>query len=198
MGRPKALGSRRYGRAGEPSAGESVRASESLADPSSAAAALPLRRVDVPRDPRLPSYPPVGPPDGPPDGPTDRLHDLYRSLSALLGITSLFKSREQLEAENLALRYQVNVLRRSASRRLWLRNTERLLFVRLHRLWPVVLNSFVIVQPETVVPLVSTQLQGVLEIEVLGIFAINHGLPKNPSLIRQINLANALWGAPRS
>ena len=30
-----------------------MRASESLDDPSSAAAALPLRRVDVPQDPRL-------------------------------------------------------------------------------------------------------------------------------------------------
>ncbi len=64
MGRPKALGSRRSGRAGEPAAGESVRSSESLAD--------------VPQDLWLPSYPPVG--------PTDRLHDLYGSLSTLLGI----------------------------------------------------------------------------------------------------------------
>ncbi len=51
--RPKALGSHRSGRAGEPAAGESVRASESL--------------DDAPQDPRLPSYPPNGPPDGPPD-----------------------------------------------------------------------------------------------------------------------------------
>ncbi len=55
MGRPKALGSRRSGRAGEPAAGESVRESESL--------------DDVPQDPRLRSYPP--------NSPTDRLHDLY-------------------------------------------------------------------------------------------------------------------------
>ncbi len=33
---------------------------------------------DVPQDPRLPSYPPIG--------PTDRLPDLYGSLSALLGM----------------------------------------------------------------------------------------------------------------
>jgi len=37
---------------------------------------------DVPQDPRLPSYPPVGPPVS----PTQRPHDLYGSLSALLGI----------------------------------------------------------------------------------------------------------------
>ncbi len=58
-GRPKALGNRRSGRAGEPAAGESVGASESL--------------DDVPQDPRLASY------------PADRLPDLYGSLSALLG-----------------------------------------------------------------------------------------------------------------
>ncbi|MEE8500150.1 MAG: hypothetical protein V3S27_06210, partial [Kiloniellales bacterium] len=79
IGSPKALGNRRSGRAGEPAAGESVRASESLDDPPSAAAALPLRRVDVPQDPRLPSDPPLG--------PTHRPPDLYGSLSTLLGIS---------------------------------------------------------------------------------------------------------------
>ncbi len=63
MGSPKALGNRRSGRVGEPAAGESVGASAGL--------------DDVPRDPRLPSYPPVG--------PADRLRDLYGSLSAPLG-----------------------------------------------------------------------------------------------------------------
>ena len=70
MGRPKApvhkiWGNRRSGRAGEPAVGESVRASESL--------------DDVPHRLRLPSCPPVG--------PADRLHDLYGSLSTLLGLT---------------------------------------------------------------------------------------------------------------
>ncbi len=62
---PKTLGSRRFGRAGEPAVGDSMGASESL--------------DDVPHRPGLSSYPPVG--------PTDRLHDLYGSLSALLGIS---------------------------------------------------------------------------------------------------------------
>ncbi len=65
MGRPKALGNRRSGRAGEPAAGESARASGSL--------------DDVPHRPRLPFYPPVG--------PTDRLRDLYGSLSTHHGIS---------------------------------------------------------------------------------------------------------------
>ncbi len=68
MRNPKALVSRRSGRAGEPAVGESVRASESL--------------DDVPHRLRLSSYPP--------DGPMDRLPDLYGSLSTLLGITLRF------------------------------------------------------------------------------------------------------------
>ncbi len=67
MRSPKALGSRRSGRAGEPAVGESVGASESL--------------DDVPHRPRLPSYPPLG--------PTDRPRDLYESLSTLLGIRDM-------------------------------------------------------------------------------------------------------------
>ncbi len=59
VGRPKALGNRRSGRAGEPAAGESVGASESL--------------DDVPQDPRLPSY------------PADRPRDLYESLIRTFG-----------------------------------------------------------------------------------------------------------------
>ncbi len=66
--RRKALGSRRsVGQANRQRA--PLGASEGLDDPSSAAAALPLRRVDVPLDPRLPTYPPLG--------PTHRLPDLY-------------------------------------------------------------------------------------------------------------------------
>ncbi len=55
-------------RAGEPAVGDSMGASGSL--------------DDVPQDPRLPSYPPLG--------PTDRLRDLYESLSTLLGISSRY------------------------------------------------------------------------------------------------------------
>jgi hypothetical protein len=46
-------------------------------------------------------------------------------------LASLVKSRRRLEAENLVLRHQVNILRRSASRRLWLSNADRLAFALL-------------------------------------------------------------------
>ncbi len=72
-----------------------------------------------------------------------------RALWWIVG--SRFKSRKRLEAENLTLRRQVTVLRRSAPERLWLRGSDRFLFVWLYRLWPDALGSIVIVQPETVV-----------------------------------------------
>ena len=73
---------------------------------------------------------------------------IIRTLWWIVG--SRFKSRKRLEAENLTLRHQVIVLRRSAPERLWLYGSDRFLFVWLYRLWPSVLGSIVIVQPETV------------------------------------------------
>jgi probable HAF family extracellular repeat protein len=61
------------------------------------------------------------------------------------------RSRFTLEIENLALRHQVNVLRRAAPTRIRPTGSERLLFVWLYRLWPGVLRSITILRPETVV-----------------------------------------------
>ncbi len=74
-----------------------------------------------------------------------------RALWWILG--SRLKSCERLEAENLALRHQVAVLRRPAPHRLRFRGSDRFLFVWLYRLWPSVLSAIIIVQPETVVRL---------------------------------------------
>jgi hypothetical protein len=49
-------------------------------------------------------------------------------LKLILGVlASLFRSRAKLEAENLVLRQQINVLRRQAAKRPHLNNTDRLL-----------------------------------------------------------------------
>jgi hypothetical protein len=61
------------------------------------------------------------------------------------------RSRSRLEIEILVLRHQLNVLRRTASRRVRVIGSERLLFVWLYRLWPGVLGSVSILRPETVV-----------------------------------------------
>jgi hypothetical protein len=65
-------------------------------------------------------------------------------------LASLVKSRRRLEAENLLLRHQLNILRRRASRRLRLSNGDRLVFIWLYRLCPSVVDAVAIIRPETV------------------------------------------------
>src|SRR3970040_1429432 len=53
-------------------------------------------------------------------------------LKLILGVlASLFRSRAKLEAENLVLRQQINVLRRQMPKRPDLNNPDRFLFVWL-------------------------------------------------------------------
>src|SRR3954452_11076429 len=51
-------------------------------------------------------------------------------------LLDLVRSRRSLEAENLALRHQLNVLHRSAPKRPVLSNFDRLIFVCLYRIAP--------------------------------------------------------------
>src|SRR5207342_657612 len=53
--------------------------------------------------------------------------------SLLIG---LFRSRASLEAENLALRQQIIVLRRTAPKRLRFNVLDRVILVGIHRLFP--------------------------------------------------------------
>jgi hypothetical protein len=66
-------------------------------------------------------------------------------------LVSPFKSKSRLEAENVALRRQLIILRRKVRGRLHVTNGDRLFFVQLYRLFPSVLNSITIIRPETVV-----------------------------------------------
>jgi hypothetical protein len=66
-------------------------------------------------------------------------------------LSSLVKSRRQLQAENLALRHQLNILRRRAAGCLRLSTFDRLVFVWLYRLCPSVLDAVAIVKPETLI-----------------------------------------------
>ena len=61
------------------------------------------------------------------------------------------KSRVGLEAENLVLRQQLNVLSRKVPKRLRLTNSDHLLLVWLYRLFPSVLSMIRIVRPETAI-----------------------------------------------
>ncbi len=108
-----------------------------------------------------------------------------------------FKSRARLEAENLVLRQQLNILVRKLPKRVRLTNADRLRLVWLYRLFPSILNAIEVIKPETLIrwhrrgfraywrwksrPGVGRpQLDGELR-----------------DLIRQMSMANPLWGAPR-
>ncbi|MFQ5937422.1 MAG: integrase core domain-containing protein [Acidiferrobacterales bacterium] len=108
-----------------------------------------------------------------------------------------FRSRARVEAENLALRHQLNVVRRQAPRRPQLRNSDRLLFVWLYRLCPDVLASIAIVRPETVVRWHRRGFKAFWRWKSRGA----PGRPRIPKeirdLIREVSIANPLWGAPR-
>jgi hypothetical protein len=75
--------------------------------------------------------------------------DLYRLIwCAMVGPV---RSRAALQAEILALRHQLNVLRRKSPKRLAVGNVDRLLFVGLYRFSPKVIDALEILKPETVV-----------------------------------------------
>src|SRR6516164_3154790 len=63
----------------------------------------------------------------------------------------LFKPRSRLEAENVALRHQLTVLRRKVRGRVRFTNSDRLFFIQLYRWCPSVLKDMMIIRPETVV-----------------------------------------------
>ena len=112
-------------------------------------------------------------------------------------VVSPFKTRAQLEAEIVLLRHQLNVLRRRVPSKPRLAVADRLLFVWLYRLFPSVLNAIAVVQPATVIRWHRTgfRLYWRLRSRARG------GRPKVPveirRLIREMSLANRLWGAPR-
>jgi hypothetical protein len=66
-------------------------------------------------------------------------------------VIGLFRSRASLEAEIVALRHQLNVLRRKAPKRTAFTTFDRLIFASLYRISPRIVNALVIVKPETVI-----------------------------------------------
>jgi hypothetical protein len=88
-------------------------------------------------------------------------------LKLIVGVlASLFKSRAELEAENLVLRQQINVLRRRVPKRLHLNTTDRLLFVWLYHWFPYVLGAVAIVRPETIIRWHRAGFRGVLALAI--------------------------------
>jgi hypothetical protein len=66
-------------------------------------------------------------------------------------LTSPFKSKSRLEAENAVLRHQLIVLQRRVRRRAQATNHDRWFLVQMYRWFPSILKVVTIVQPETLV-----------------------------------------------
>ena len=113
---------------------------------------------------------------------------------ALIG---LFRSSARREAEILVLRHQINVLRRKSPKRPALNNADRLLFVWLSRLVPTTLAALTVVTPETVIRWHRAGFRAYWRLRSRS----RRGRPKTAfevrQLIRNMSIANPLWGAPR-
>jgi len=90
------------------------------------------------------------------------------------------------------------VLQRKAPKRLTLTNFDRLVFATLYRFSPGVLSAMVIVKPETVIRWHRAGFRLFWRWKSRS----RGGRPKVPleirQLIRDMSLANPLWGAPRN
>ena len=110
---------------------------------------------------------------------------------------ALFRSRASLQAEILTLRHQLNVLRRKSPQRLTFSGIDRLVFAGLYRLAPGVLDVLKIVRPETLIRWHRAGFRAYWRWKS----RLRGGRPKIPleirRLIREMSLANRLWGAPR-
>src|SRR3977135_436745 len=112
-------------------------------------------------------------------------------------LASQFKTRAQLEAEIILLRHQVNVLRRRLSPKPKLTVADRFLFVWLYRLFPSVLAAINIVQPETIIRWHRTGFRLYWRWKSRSPGGRPGSPPEVRRLIRDMSVANRLWGAPR-
>ena len=72
--------------------------------------------------------------------------DLFKLIWCF--VIGLFRSRDALAAEIVALRHQLKVLQRKVPKRLGFSNFDRFIFASLYRIAP---DALMIVKPETVI-----------------------------------------------
>jgi Integrase core domain len=112
-------------------------------------------------------------------------------------VADLFKSRCRLEAENLFLRHQLAIALRRAPPRFRLRGGDRALLVWMTRLWPSLIGTVQVVQPETILRWHRAGFKVFWRWKSrnrAGRPKINRGLR---DLIQRMSKENRLWGASR-
>ena len=124
---------------------------------------------------------------------------MWRGLFTVLStLASLCQTSAQLRLENLALRQQLAVVRRSAPKRLKLTPADRIFWVGLRRVWADWQSALIIVKAETVI---AWHRKG---FRLFWTWKIHRGQPGRPrvppevrDLIRMMSQNNPRWGAPR-
>jgi hypothetical protein len=112
-------------------------------------------------------------------------------------VADLFKSRCRLEAENLFLRHQLAIALRRAPPRFRLRGGDRALLRWMIRLWPSLIGTVQVVQPETILRWHRAGFKVFWRWKSrnrAGRPKIDRGLR---DLIRRMSKENRLWGASR-
>ena len=114
-----------------------------------------------------------------------------------LALVGAFRSRVSLEAENTILRHQLNVLRRQSPKRPTFGMLDRLIFAGLYRLAPKVLGALAIVKPETMIKWHRAGFRSYWRWKSRRRGGRPTVAPEIRKLIREMSIANPLWGAPR-
>src|SRR5277367_7095179 len=114
-----------------------------------------------------------------------------------LALVGAFRSRASLEAENTILRHQLNVLRRQSPKRPTFGILDRLIFAGMYRLAPKVLGALAIVKPETVIKWHRVGFRSYWRWKSRRRGGRPTVAPEIRKLIREMSIANPLWGAPR-
>ena len=118
-------------------------------------------------------------------------------LSILLTLRSCARSRAVLQLEVLALRHQLQILKRSRPQRLRLAQEDRLLWVWLSRVWNDWRAALVIVKPETVIAWHRRAFRLFWSWKSRRRIGRSSVPPPVRALIRSMSDANPRWGAPR-
>jgi transposase InsO family protein len=114
-----------------------------------------------------------------------------------LALVGLFRSRASLLAEILVLRHQLNIQRRRLPKRQTFSAKDRLIFAVLYWSAPTVINALAVVKPETVIKWHRAGFK------LYWCWKSRRGggrpvvLLETRQLIREMSIANPLWGAPR-
>jgi transposase InsO family protein len=112
-------------------------------------------------------------------------------------LVSPFRSKSRLEAENVALRHQVVVLRRMVHKRVRLTNSDRLFFIQLYRWFPSALKVITVIRPETLVRWHRAGFRRYWRWKSRSFGGRPQISAELRTLIRRMSIENPLWGAPR-